>query len=196
MRFNVLLLSALICALLPYATAVYEDEAYKIDYQHALLGVPRRDNTFFHQPTTNSKASLLYTLSDKLVLGAVNPKDGSLVWRQDLVEGQTNRASIRGFLRAANEMSLVISAAGNTVKAWEGANGRLVWEWEGKGTLFDLSLVDFPSGSKDPVVLTNMDGIVRISRLSSTNGKMIWEVVEETYVCIQPSGAVPCKLSG
>ena len=195
MRFSALLLHALICVILPFATAIYEDEAYRIDYQHALLGVPRRDNTFFHQPTANSKASLLYTLSEKLVIGAVNPKDGSIVWRQDLAEGRIDRASIQGFLRAANEMNLVISAAGNSVKAWEGANGRLVWEWEGEGTLLDLYLIDIAGGSKDPIVLMDENGIVRISRLSSTNGKMIWKVEEEMYVCVYPSNAISCKLS-
>ena len=63
--------------------AIFVDEVNDIDFHHALLGVPSPQSTFFHRPSSSSNASLLYTLSDRLVLGAVNPKDGSLVWRQD-----------------------------------------------------------------------------------------------------------------
>ena len=179
MHFNALFLSALVCVFVAPALAIHRDEAYQIDYQHALLGAPLRDNTFFHRPSTNSKATLLYTLSEKLVLGAVNPKDGALVWRQDLAEGASSRTALRGFLRAANETNMVISAVGNKVRAWEGADGRLVWEWEGKGSLRSLSLQDVAGGSKDPMVVYEDEGTVTISKLSSTTGKMKWEVKQD-----------------
>ena len=179
MRFTALFLSVLVCTITAPVFAIHQDEAYQIDYQHALLGAPLRDSTFFHQPSTNSKATLLYTLSERFVLGAVNPKDGALVWRQDLAEGLNNRTALRGFLRAANETNMVISAVGNKVAAWEGADGRLVWEWEGNGSLRSLSLVDVAGGSKDPMVIYEDQGVVTISKLSSTNGKMRWEVKDD-----------------
>ncbi|KAJ6132030.1 ER membrane protein complex subunit 1 [Penicillium samsonianum] len=60
-------------ACLSPATAIYSDEVNHIDFHHALLGAPSPDSTFFLKPSTSSNASLLYTLSDKLLVGAVNP---------------------------------------------------------------------------------------------------------------------------
>jgi hypothetical protein len=83
MRLHALLILALSLSFPVYA--IIADGAYHIDYHLALLGIPRSGNTFFHQPSASSSASLLFTISEKGVLGAVNPKDGSLVWRQSLV---------------------------------------------------------------------------------------------------------------
>src|SRR5271156_785894 len=78
-------------ALFPYIAlyvasvyAIFTDEAYHIDYHHALLGVPERHNLLFRRPHASSNASLLYAVSDKAVLGAINPRDGALLWRQPL----------------------------------------------------------------------------------------------------------------
>ena len=79
-------------SLLPSALAVFEDEAYSVDYHHELLGLPQPHTTFFHRPRKDDKATLIYTLSDLGVLGAVHPGTGKVVWRQLLGEGD-------GFLR-------------------------------------------------------------------------------------------------
>ena len=55
----------LIAAILSHATfAVHQDEAYQIDFHHALLGIPQAHTSFFHKPSVDSKASLLYTLTE------------------------------------------------------------------------------------------------------------------------------------
>ncbi len=66
------LLSAI--AALPLVCAVFQDEVGHIDFHHELLGVPQSATTFFHRPRLDDKASLLYSLSDLGVLGAVNPQ--------------------------------------------------------------------------------------------------------------------------
>jgi ER membrane protein complex subunit 1 len=183
MRFSVLfLLCSSIWCLAPKVDAVYADEAHLIDFQHILLGRPRRENTFFHQPSPVSRATLLYTLSEKLVLGAVNPKDGSLVWRQHLVEGAANHTNSKGFLRAGAGESTVCSALGQYVRAWDAASGRMVWEWRGEGSIIDIDVIDIAGGSKDVVALVESvdEGMVSISRMSATNGKQKWQMRKST----------------
>ena len=183
MRFSALYLSLLVgVSLTPRSHAIFPDEAFKIDYQHALVGTPVADQTFFHQPSTSSKASLLYTLSKRLVLGAINPKDGSVVWRQRLADNATNEASSRGFLRASSGSNTIISAVGNKVIAWDGSDGRLAWEWESEGRCQSLELLDIAGGRRDAVVLTELDGQPKITRLNVDNGRTVWEVPEKSYV--------------
>src|SRR5579862_4536229 len=117
MRVHVLL--PLLASLVPSAAAVFADDAYHADYHHPLVGIPREHSTFFHRPQASSRASLLYTLSEKLVLGAVNPKDGVLVWRQLLKPFSNLTGPAEGFLRAGENENTVISAVGSLVSAWD-----------------------------------------------------------------------------
>lgn len=169
-----LLSAAIYVSLVGLVSGLFQDEAFQTDWQYALLGRPTQQNIFFHQPSINSKASLIYTLSDKLVLGALNPKDGSVVWRQDLGEGRESRTDTRGFLRAANSTNVVISAVGDKVRGWEASDGRLAWEWEGRGTVRSLALLEI-----DPMVILEDHGILRIARLNAMTGKMIWEIADK-----------------
>src|ERR1700719_4597891 len=93
----VLLLAS--CA--PLALAIFADEVNHVDFHYALLGIPSAQRTFFHRPSSSSNASLLYTLSEKSFLGAVNPKDGSIVWRQNLARW-SDAAAVESFLRAGD----------------------------------------------------------------------------------------------
>ena len=174
---------SLILLTLPFARALYRDEAYQIDFQHALLGAPLRDNTFFHQPDAASKASLLYTLSEQLVLGAVNPKDGALVWRHDLAARPADRRGAPGLLRAAGGAGAVVSAATGSVRAWDAASGRLLWEWDGRGAVRGLEVLDRPGGPKDVLALTqrDADGAPRVARLNAEDGSPVWEVEQSMY---------------
>ena len=157
------------------ALAVFADEAYHIDYHHALLGLPQEHTTFFHQPFPGSKASLIYTLSDKLVLGAVNPKDGEIVWRQSLASPNATR----GLLRAGEEQDTVVTAVGNQIAAWSASDGRLAWNKEfTSGLIEDLEIVEVkdgsvPSGPKDVLVLFGGSSpIIRL--LDGKSGHVEW----------------------
>ncbi|EXJ78715.1 hypothetical protein A1O1_09117 [Capronia coronata CBS 617.96] len=120
-------LSVLLSFLLP-VIAIFADDAFHIDYHHALLGSPQAHATFFHKPQPSTNASLLYTISDKAFLGAVNPRDGSLVWRQSLADHPTNNAST-SFLVAGERDGQIISGYNRTVACWDALNGRLVWDY-------------------------------------------------------------------
>ena len=155
------------------------DEAYQIDYHHALIGTPQRHKTFFYRPSAASKASLLYTLSDKNILGVVNPKDGALVWRQWLSSSPSNGTESRSFLKAIDGENTVVSAIGSIVRAWDAADGRQVWEWEGIGEVRCLSIVDLAGQSKDVLVLHEHEGKAVMTRLEGSAGLVVWQKSEE-----------------
>ena len=79
--------------LIAVVSALHADEAGVIDWHHKLIGTPlEASSTFLHKPVEISGA-LAFTLTDKNVLAALNPRDGGigticadyrsyLVWRQ------------------------------------------------------------------------------------------------------------------
>ncbi|KAI9828208.1 MAG: hypothetical protein M1819_004599 [Sarea resinae] len=181
----------LVGSLIPVALAVYSDEAYQTDYHLALLGIPQQHTTFFHRPQSASKASLLYTLSEKNILGAVNPKDGALVWRESLSSPSNSNSS--GFLRAGEDETTVVSAFGGEVRAWDALDGKLAWGNEfDDGSIRDLEVIELLDGkagrsAKDVVILSGgAKGVVR--RLNGENGDVLWEHKDE-------SGDIPFQVS-
>ncbi|MCJ1352800.1 MAG: hypothetical protein MMC33_002784 [Icmadophila ericetorum] len=156
-------LSLLVFWLIPVALATFVDDAYQNDWHHSLLGTPQSHTTFFHQPSVASKASLIYTLSEKNVVAAINPKDGEIVWRQYLGNGT------QAFLKAGKGEDTVISAIGQTVRAWDAADGKLVWEWIG-GNIKGLEILEMEGNAKDVLVLQDQ----KLTRLGASNGEVVW----------------------
>lgn len=158
--------------------AVFQDEVGHIDYHYELIGLPQPETTFFHKPRPDDKASLLYTLSDVGVLGAVNPSSGAVVWRQ-LVNGSITSGG--GHLRAGENENWVASAYGNSVHAWEAVSGRNIWWMDFDGEVKDLEVMEVTeTGRKDVLALYNEDGTTTLRRLSSTDGSVVWEFKETT----------------
>ena len=162
--------------LLKLTAGVFVDEAWNVDYHYELLGEPKPDTTFFHQPNPTSKASLVYTLSKKGVLGAVNPRDGSVVWRHLLAQNASHSAA--SFLRAGNEQDVVISGIGSQVAAWSAADGRLSWNVNVDGPLEDVEVLEMDDGKatpgvRDALVLYGGDHPV-VQRLDGASGTAKW----------------------
>ena len=181
MRFNASkALGIILCLFLQVSSAVYEDSAYKNDFHHSLLGIPRSHATFFHRPSLTSKASLLYSLSEKKVLGAVNPKDGSLVWRQSIENGVNNGNHTQSYLKAAG--SEIISGANEVVRAWDAADGKLVWEWHAPGTILGLELSK-AEGEDTAVLVLSKDtgGYGFVARLVTSTGQLLWQHKDDRY---------------
>lgn len=154
--------------------AVFADEAYQIDYHYSLLGLPQAHNTFFHRPSTTSKAALIYTLSEKNILGAVNPKDGVLLWRQRVLDTGMNRTN-QAFLRAGDGADVVISAVEGNIQAWDAIDGRLVWESSGYGKVKALEVPAEATFGNDILVAYEVDGAKAvIERLAASNGVVKW----------------------
>jgi outer membrane protein assembly factor BamB len=172
----------LVAALLPTALAVFQDEAWKVDYHYALLGLPQPHTTFFHKPQANSKASLLYTLSELGRLGAINPKDGSIVWRQQLESGVNSNSS---FLFPGPGQSTVISGVDGQVASWSAVDGKLIWSAQRNlpGTLVHLNSLQAPvsdlSSKTDVVALfQGQHGVVQ--RLDALTGTPLWQYEDNT----------------
>ena len=180
MRLGAPLLGTIFLLVLPLPTiATYADEAYTNDFHHALLGTPQSQTTFFHRPSAASKASLLYTLSEKLVLGAINPKDCSVVWRQRL--SARNGSPGGGYLKAG-EAGTVIGAVNGEVQAWDAADGRLAWGWQGAGSVKGLEVLE--GGGQSGVLVFSEEEISRtvVRKLAADSGKVEWEHTEVRWV--------------
>jgi outer membrane protein assembly factor BamB len=175
-------------ACLSPAAAIYSDEVNHIDFHHALLGAPSADSTFFLKPSPSSNASLLYTLSDKLLVGAVNPRDGALVWRQNLSRSANSPSNAAGLLRGLDGNDALVGAAGSYISSWSAQDGRLGWENRVPGgVVADLELLELEdattsSGLRDTVAVINSEGTGIVRRLNGNNGKTVWEYKDARFV--------------
>lgn len=163
-------LLALTLSILPSTLAVFADEAYSIDYQHELLGLPQPHTTFFHRPRSDEKATLLYTLSDLGVLGAVHPGTGKVVWRQ-ILDGE-------GYLRAVEGEGTLVSGTGKSVQAWDAMSGRGKWGNYFTGQVKDIEVMETAAvgeGEKDILALFEEDRKAVLRRLKGANGDVKWE---------------------
>lgn len=172
LSFQALSLSVLL-ALPATVRAVFQDEVGHIDYHHELLGVPQRETTFFHRPRAEEKASLLYTLSDLGVLGAVNPSNGAVVWRRLLAGHVTDGG---GFLRAAEDQTWLAGAHGSSVSSWDALTGRNVWSLALDGEVKDLEVLEITErGNKDVLTLHQESGAIVTRRIDGADGHVVWE---------------------
>ncbi|KAH8907952.1 DUF1620-domain-containing protein [Coniochaeta sp. PMI_546] len=165
--------SLLLGALSVGVQAVFQDEVGHLDYHYELLGVPQRETTFFHRPRREDKASLLYTLSDVGVLGAVHPSSGAVVWRQFLTGNITNGG---GFLRASEGENWICSAFGHSVHAWDAVTGRNRFWVDFEGEVKDLEVMEMTEKErKDVLALFNDNGVTVLRRLNGNDGSVVWE---------------------
>ncbi|KAG5949842.1 hypothetical protein E4U53_005713 [Claviceps sorghi] len=168
--------SALLLGLSSLATAVFKDEVGDIDFHHSLVGLPQQETTFFHRPRKDDKASLLYTLGDVGVVGAINPSNGHVVWRQQVSHGIAHGG---GHLRAPEGENWVVSGHGSKIQAWDALTGRNIWGMHFKGQVKDVEIMEVTETSrKDVLVLFDEDGVTVLRRLHGALGNVIWEFRE------------------
>jgi len=163
--------------------AVFSDEAWSVDYHFPLLGAPKEETSFFHQPNPSSRASLIYTLSEESILGAVNPRDGSLVWRQLL--GSGGEAHNTSFLRAGEGQDVVISGVRNEIAAWSAADGRLAWNLYTDGPLMDVEILELSdgketAGAKDAIALSGGTHPA-VQRIDGASGAVKWRLALDVF---------------
>lgn len=182
---------------IPSTQAIYPDEVNHIDYHHALLGLPTTQSTFFLKPSSATNASLLYTLSEKAILGAVNPRDGSVIWRQNVSSrsgsgsgsSSAENGNASGLLRASDGVNAVVSAVGDYLSSWSALDGKLIWEnWFSNTKVVDLELLELEDAnaraeSRDSIALFSGDaGVVR--RIDGESGNVKWEYEDDRLVFV------------
>ncbi len=198
----------LLAALLPAAgvhALVYRDQVGHVDFHHQLLGVPQPDASFFHSPRRDDKASLLYTLSDVGVLGAVNPSSGAVVWRQWLADDTANPTIApetpaspnapdtppRGRVAAVAGEGWLAAALGPSVHAWNAVSGRNVWTADFAGDVADLLVPDDAAAAAAAADTAAAEPVARkdvlalhyerathhtvLRRLRGNDGAVVWE---------------------
>ncbi|KJZ75847.1 hypothetical protein HIM_04671 [Hirsutella minnesotensis 3608] len=175
-----LLQSGVLLGLSSLAAAIFKDEVGDVDFHYPLIGIPQVETTFFHRPRKEDKASLLYTLSDIGLLGAVNPSNGDLVWRHQLGNDVTTTTG-GGFLRAPEGENWVAAAYGSSVQAWSALTGRNIWRMDFKGEVKDVEILEMTETSrKDVLALFDEDGATVLRRLHGSLGTVVWEFREHS----------------
>lgn len=160
------------------AAAVFKDQVGDIDFHYSLVGIPQVETTFFHRPRIEDKASLLYTLSDIGILGAVNPSNGDLVWRHQIAH---NVSGGGGFLRAPEGENWLAAAHGSSVQVWSALTGRNIWRLDFEGEVKDLEILELTEASrKDVLALFDEHGVTVLRRLHGALGTVVWEFREKT----------------
>lgn len=164
---------------------VFKDQVGDIDFHHQLVGLPQRDATFFHRPRRDDKASLLYTLSDVGVLGAVNPSSGALVWRQLLADDDAADADAsfgKGHVEAVEVEGWLAAGLGHSVHAWNAVSGRSVWWADFAGEVADVVVAATAekadanaAARRDVLALFLENDHVVLRRLAGNDGHVVWE---------------------
>lgn len=158
------------------ASAIHADEAGSIDYSLNLVGAPLQQNTLFAKPYPESKASLLYTLSDLSAVAAINPKDGAVIWRHSL---NASASSGPGSLSIGNGQEIVYTGAGDSVTAWSAIDGRLIWQRRFADChVRHVRALDLPGENEsiEKDVVAVLDGEQNaVYRLSSRSGSDVWK---------------------
>ena len=170
---------ALLCTLSSFvlpAWSIFADEAFHIDYHQSLLGLPLEHSTFFHRPQPSSNASLLYTASDNAVIGAVNPRDGAIIWRHILSTQPVEQTF--GAVLVAGGNGRVVSGYEGSVSAWDAFSGRLSWCYDLPQGERVVSIRHIGAGNTqdDLAILTSTtSGGGRVLRLNQAGNKVLWE---------------------
>lgn len=148
--------------------AVFQDDAFHIDWHIPLIGSSLETSTFFHRPNSKTRASLVYTLTDRSILAAINPKDGELVWRQSLAEEPVGMSD--GVARRGN--GIIIAGVRGTITSLDASNGKIIWENEFSDDIVDLR-VFLDTSNENAVAVLFKNGAVRL--LHPRTGDVAWQ---------------------
>lgn len=175
-------IAALVCAGLPVADALAEDEVGQYEWIVQQVG----------QPTalaySTDAADKVFVASASGVLASMLLKDGTINWRR---VATTTGGGMR-LLRAGSKGLLSVTGQG-TVQFWKGSTGDLTWQREYSDRVVDVHIVG-PASKQNVVVIRESEVEVR-----SNGGKHEWSAAAGTdsrYWAAAPSGdEVICAVS-
>ena len=115
------------------------------------------------------------------MLGAINPRDGAVIWRQRLADSAQNYTSA-GLLKAAEGGDTLFSAVDRKVQSWDATDGRMVWNWEGGHETKVVDVTPSAEGGKLFLVLSEGVGPGFVTRsMAGDSGEIIWESRDGRY---------------
>ncbi|KAJ2713108.1 hypothetical protein H4R19_002415, partial [Coemansia spiralis] len=155
--------AALGAALLLGGTAfgLFPDEAGRIDWYQAHIGVPTRVVAQAHNGTTS-----IYAATELGVVAAMDADSGEVRWRQILGE------RIYGLQTGGGRVLTQSEADGSRVRVWDAASGSLAWEYAQAGPATAGGAAAFVAGGGDVVAVAG-DSLVR---LRADGGAPAWEL--------------------
>lgn len=110
------------------------------------------------------------------MLGAINPKDGAVIWRQRLADSVQGNHTTSNLLKAGEGGDTLISAVNGKIQAWDATDGRLVWEWDGGDETQVVDVTPSAEGGKYVLVLSVGQGSTFVARsLAADTGEVFWE---------------------
>ena len=116
------------------------------------------------------------------MLGAVNPKDGAVIWRQRLADQAENNTAY-GLLKAREDGDTLVSAVNGKVQAWDATDGRLVWEWDGGSETKVVDLTLSAEGGNNVLVLSRgEDSGFTVRKFLADTGDVVWESGDSRFV--------------
>ena len=119
------------------------------------------------------------------MLGAINPKDGAVIWRQRLADSAQNYTA-PGLLKAVEGGDTLVSAVNGKVQAWDATDGRLVWEWDGGDGTKVVDVTPSAEGGKYVLILTEgASSSFVIRNLAADTGELLWESSDWRYATSQ-----------
>ena len=119
------------------------------------------------------------------MLGAINPKDGAVIWRQRLADSAQN-STTSGLLKAGEGGDTLISAVNGKVQAWDATDGRLVWEWDGGNGTKVVDVTPSAEGGNHVLVLSEGESSSFVVRnLAADTGEVFWESSDWRYAKLQ-----------
>jgi hypothetical protein len=173
----------LVPCLLPFlVNAIQQSQVGLVDWHKSLIGVPLEyAPPSFHrlQLDVETTQSVVVTATSSNVLAAVNPVNGSLVWRHIMDEGDF----VVGFTKQDDVLASLSGPSGSTLRIFDALSGLLIHETRmhepGLGLLSEPpnigAKVALLRGSDDVYALTNGRTVTKFAREGPQDYQKAWQ---------------------
>uniref|UniRef100_A0A7S0E1R2 ER membrane protein complex subunit 1 n=1 Tax=Hanusia phi TaxID=3032 RepID=A0A7S0E1R2_9CRYP len=166
-RLSFFFLSVFVC--LPFASSLYEDQAGLNDFHVQNIGKPT--SLLFH-PDPHKRR--LFFATDLNVIGALDSKHGTILWRHSLGNEEINAIEYSGRFLAS------LSGRGKIVRVWNAADGTLVWDQSTQSETddsrrdmkFSIRFTDVNGGDAEELIVATGN---MVQMYSASNGRKMWE---------------------
>ena len=173
-------------------SALSRNDAGKIDWHVPRIGVPHISSASatkylsprFHrlikpdQDVKDKAQTAIFVATESNAVGALNPRNGNLVWRQVLEDNDP----VQAFYQASDVALSISGAGGANVRLYHGTTGFVIWETaqhkpidgllpESGAPGVDAAFLRYGEGGGDVITLANAR---TVRRLDGRFGREVW----------------------